>query len=1030
MKKHLTLLILSLQLSLGGWLQADTAKPAIGPDILPTFTAGQASSFYLAATGGAAPYVWSALSLPPGFQLKTNSGYISGTPPAAGNFVLFVRATDALGTNLQRGWNVHVNPGASGGSGTTNTYNPPVLYSVTINHGTLNGGAATGQFAPGSTVAITAGAPPAGQWFLQWSGNGAVGNSFSNATSFTMPANNVTESAQFYTPPTLAQPVTSHPRLWVTTNDLPRLRRWANANNPVFQHGLKSVLATAIVAYHKCFPNGLNPASPYPDLGDDYGYSAAMITADLVSEEHALTLAFFALVDTNAANRLQYAQMARQMLMYEMNEAAKGHTNGAPFRDPYFALFNRTHNVGEMWPLITDWLQGVTDANDQPVNILSAQDKLTIRNVFMMWANDCLNAYVCGGDHPAPIGVVNNTALLPGGDAMRVAANNYYSSHARLITMMPLALDAADDPAVNANAPAGVLGNTLRSYLLDATGAWLYQQFAIYGDGATVRSALGLAANSSVGLSSGGLPVEGTLYGHSLAYVLGELLALQTAGFNDPNLCGPQIALLNAPVWDRFVQGMISDLVNTPKVAPGLAYLGPIYQFAGYGDMLREYATPDFSEGFALLTLLEQAQGGTSVHQNAARWFALNAAPGGAGTFYNRVATPWSTAESILYFLLFDPAQAAPTDPRPAYATTFFDAPQARVLARSGWTGSDTLFSYRAAPESINHENGDAGEFELWRKGEWLTKELGNYDNNGNGQSTIWHNTLALKNWCPAGTPALNPFEQSYFPNGSMWNNGMNAGDPTSLSSLANGYEYLQSDLTPLFNRPSPWTPPNALVDIQHASRSILHVNKDYVVVYDRATSLHSGLFKRFNLNLITPPVIDGSRKIVTETTPGGQKLFIQNLLPANAAISWVPLDSSVTTIAETEPTTGHIVIQDPANPADARFLNVLQAADSTTPMDPAQLVQSTAGSAFDGVLLGDTVVLFARNIKTLFGGTSYVVPRTTGTHFVAGLAPNAGYTVNYHDDGQGNWLVTIAPGGQTPADQGGLLFFSLNPGS
>ena len=36
--------------------------------------------------------------------------------------------------------------------------------------------------------------------------------------------------------------------------------------------------------------------------------------------------------------------------------------------------------------------------------------------------------------------------------------------------------------------------------------------------------------------------------------------------------------------------------------------------------------------------------------------------------------------------------------------------------------------------------------FELFRKGEWLTKEMSNYDNNLVGITTVYHNTLALQN--------------------------------------------------------------------------------------------------------------------------------------------------------------------------------------------------------------------------------------------------------------------------------------------
>ncbi len=1030
MKQSLCLLFALAQLAWAGPARADTPAPlAIGPDVLPVFTVGQSFNCPLVATGGAPPYVWSALSLPPGFSLHSPPETLTGTPSAAGNFVLFLRATDANGSNTVRGWNVHVGNAASpppaGGS-----VPPPVnQYPVTVANGTLPGGATNGLFTPGATVSVTALTPPSGQWFAQWSGGVPVANSQAPATTFTMPAQAVQMTAQFYTPPAPAKTIASHPRLWVTTNELPRLRSWAGPGNPVFTQGLKSVLNTAVLAYHKCFPNGVQPASPYPDLGDNYGYSAALITSDLVSEEHALTLAFFALVDNNASNRVHFAQMAQQMLMYEMNEAAKGHANGAPFRDPFFALFNRTHNVGEMWPLIVDWLQGVTDANGQLVPILSAQDKLTIRNMFMLWANDCFNASVTGGDHPSPIGVVNNPALLPHGNAMRVAANNYYGSHARLVTMMPLALDPADDPALNPGAPDGLLGNTLRSYLLDATGAWLYQQFAIYGDPAAVRSLYGLSTNSAVGLSSGGLPVEGTLYGHSYAYVLGELLALQTAGLNDPALAGPQIALINAPVWDRYVTGLFSELVNTPKIDPNVAYLGQIYQFASYGDTLRLYATPDLSEPFALLTLLQQHLG-SNAHRDEARWLAINATTGGAANFLQRVASPWSTAESILYFLLMDPALPPPADPRPGYATTFFDAPQARLLARSGWSANDTLFTYRAAPESINHVNCDAGQFELWRNGEWLTKELGNYDNYGNGQSTLWHNTLALKNWCPGGVPYLNPFEQNYFPNGSTWNNGASAGDPVTWSSLTNGYEFLQTDLTPLYNRPSPYQPTNALLDVLHASRSILHWNRDYVVVYDRATTAHAGLFKHFNLNFTTQPYLDYVHHTITETTPGGQHLFVQSVLPANPGFTWVTPGNTVTTLAETEPTVGRVVIEDPTNPSDVRFLHVLQAADHAAPMDPAVLVQSFAGDAFDGLLINHTAILFARHLGVAFGGTSYNVPASTLTHFLSGLTPGAGYDASTVLDQVGNRQVNLVPGTQLTADSAGAVTFSIAPGN
>src|SRR5262249_37889204 len=161
-----------------------------------------------------------------------------------------------------------------------------------------------------------------------------------------------------------------------------------------------------------------------------------------------------------------YAQYARNLLMHAMNIAVLGHLSGSPFRDPMFAVYNRANGSGEQWPLIVDWIYNAVDAQGKP--ILTAADKATIRNVFLIWANDCLTASTTGGDHRAPVGVITSPQLLPNNQPYRMAANNYYLGHARLLTMMALSIDPADDPAVNANAPASQLGNTLRSFILDA----------------------------------------------------------------------------------------------------------------------------------------------------------------------------------------------------------------------------------------------------------------------------------------------------------------------------------------------------------------------------------------------------------------------------------------------------------------------------------------------------------------------------------------------------------------------------------
>jgi hypothetical protein len=771
-----------------------------------------------------------------GFQTGVTAGTSWGSNSLIGLPTTLVNSTTLTATGYQ-------------GPATSASFfvrNPSSMYSNTLTvpvgppQYTLSvvNGSGSGSYTAGASVTIVANAPPAGEVFQSWSGT-AVQNANSATTTLTMPASSATVTAQYIAPPSIPYPVTSHPRLWITPGDLPRLQSWATASNPVYQNGLLPALNLMINAYTtQYFPNGV-PNPNYPDNGDVFGFGA------YVTEQQALVFALNSLIDPDPNARIRYAQYARNLLMYAMNQAALGHLAGAPFRDPSFAIINRANGQGEQWPLIVDWIYNATDSNGKA--ILTASDKATIRNVFMMWANDCLNAEVSGGDHPSPPGLTNNLQLLPNGQAYRYAANNYYLGHARQVTMMALAMDPVDDPPVNASVPGALLGNSLRSYIPDATGAWLYQEFAMFGDPGAVASAYGIpGAGAGLGLASGGMPPEGPLYGNSLSFVLGQLLALQTAGFNNPVYSGPQIQLIGAPVWDRFITGYLSGMLPAAKVFPVEAWLGPVYQFGGYGEFLRLFVTPEDMRSFALLTLLEQ-QNGHATHAAAARWFSLNAEQGGPASFYNRMTNPYSFTETVLYYLLFDPAAAPATDPRPSYPTMFVDPAAGRVIAHSDWTPNGVMFDYRASWTSIDHQNGDAGQFEFYRNGEWLTKEMSGYDPNEETlRSSMFHNTLSLQHTCPDGTPTnLRWWEGNSWSTGSQFLNSAAAGDPSTVTSTGPGYVYAASDLTGAYNRPNQWSAADSSTNTALATRSIVWLNNDYIVVYDRATSVGSGAFKR-----------------------------------------------------------------------------------------------------------------------------------------------------------------------------------------
>ena len=896
----------------------------------------------------------------------------------------------------------------------TANYAVPGNYALTVVNGS-----GSGSYAPGTVVTITANSPPAGQTFLNWTG-ATVQDPLAATTTLIMPTASVTVTANYAAGAIpIPYPVTTHPRLWVTQGDLPRLQSWATASNPVYKQGMLPLLQQAVSIYNtQFFPGGV--ANPnYPDPGDTQGY------AGYLTEHYGLVLAFHSLIDPNPASRIQYAKYARNLLMVAMNQAVLGHASGVPFRDPLFAVYNRANGQGEQWPLLVDWIYSAQDAQGNP--ILTASDKATIRNVFLIWANDCIHASTTGGDHPSPIGVTNSTQLLPGNHAYRMASNNYYLGHARLLTMMALSIDPTDDPLVNANAPASQLGNTLRSYILNANGAWLYQEFAMMGDPAVVASAYGLGGTGAgVGLASGGLPPEGMLYGHSFAYILGQLLALQTAGFNNPSYAGPQIQLIGAPLWDRFVNGFLSSITPTAQVPASQPWLGPVYEIASYGDLLRLWVTPDYMQPFTLLSLLEQ-QNGKNTHFDTARWFAINAVEGGGNALYNRINQPWSwsPSNSILYYLLLDPTAPVAADPRPTLPTTYYDAPAGRVIAHSDWSPNGTMFDYRASWISINHQLGDAGMFELLRKGEWLTKEMSNYDNNALGMTTVYHNTLALQNTCVNGKPTnLQWYEVGEWNNGSQWMLGWASGDPTTVMSSGQNYVYVGSDLTNLYNRPDIWTPNNSATNITQATRSIVWFNDDYIVVYDRAASQNSGLFKRFNLSLVNNPIISGN--VTMQTLNSGQQLFMQTLLPSNASITSTYAAGNLNPIAQLEPTQFILTVEDPNRPSNTRFLHVLQGADPGAGMAQATYVQSTQGTAFDGAMFGSSVLYFPVNTGGALATTTFSVPASIHTMLVTGLTANTAYGVSVQS-GVNSTVIVVTPGGTgSTTDGAGVLSLSF----
>ncbi len=757
-------------------------------------------------------------------------------------------------------------------------------------------------------------------------------------------------------------PTSGHPRLWFTAADIPRLRGWAVPTNPIFADGLAVLAENAKAAMD---------AGNLPS-GDEGGITWEQYP----NEMYAQLFAFMSLIDNDAAARADYAQRARTLLMYVMDEAAKGPASDQPFRDPGFSTYDRSRWWGEGFPLTVDWIY----------DTLTPEDKTTIHTVFLRWAEENLNADVTSFNHPEPIGLINDPALISDTLRVRWAANNYYMAHMRQIGLMSLALDPANDPN-------GELG----AYLQNATGAWLY----------VVDHLLRTEAR-------GGLSAEGWQYGpESLGYTSHFLLALHTAGQDDPSVWGTQVNWAGNPFWDETIPAYLHSLSPRTETTDSF-WLEEVYRPAWYGDG-QEYWAPDFIGVFGPLGVYDDYTGNTA-RLDAVRWMQAHTAPGGAARLLERVNDAEVFRDAILYFMLFAPDAAAPADPHVGMSTNFLAPGFGRLLARTGWGTDAAWLSYLIGWVNIDHQLSEGNQFGFYRDGEWLTKSRTGWD----GSSEPWgcnigrsdyHNGLALEN----NAPDLNrdDFLYNCYRHGSEYMY-TNDGDGVLVAhSFGDGFVYVTGDATNLYN-----VSDLASGDITHASRSLVWLQPDWVVIYDRATSQTDGRYKRFWLNLPGTPIVNGNQ--ATASTSAGQQIFVTNLLPTNAALTAETMEPFLDEVAVDEPMQARLKVEALGDPPDARFLNVLQGADAGASPGPVTLLTG-GGTPFDGVIVSDTAVLFPVNLDASFSSLTYQVPDTVSTHLITGLDPNGSYDAVMQTVGS-ELQITITPGGNFQADSGGVL--------
>ena len=757
------------------------------------------------------------------------------------------------------------------------------------------------------------------------------------------------------------QPVNGHPRLLIRESDVERLRSWARDSNPLYRNGLVVLAEKA----KKRMDDGTVP-------GGDAGIEAY---ESYPTEWYAELFAFMSLISPDAGARDDYGRRAREMLMFVVNKALPGvGSESEPFRMPRFMTHDRSRWFGEAYGLTVDWAYPY----------LSADDKSRIRTVFLRWSEEQFTAYPAQSQGGGAMdftkdGPRNDPAMFADQVHVRWAMNNYYIGHMRNLGFMAMALDPADDP-----------GEQLRGYLRNATGQWLY-----------------VTDHAMRTVAAGGLSPEGTEYAPTaLAYCAQFLTAMKTAGRDDPAEFGPQVVLADSPFYKQYLPAMLSTLSpRTTEAPPDSSFPGQMFSPASFGD-LETYTAPDLTDTLGPLAVSYRAQGDKNAAE-AIQWHVTNVPSGGKEGLLGRVNDTDQFFTAILYFMTVDPDVSEPKDPRPGSPLEHRAAGLNRFNSRTSWSDDARLFTYALTWKTIDHQGGDGNEFEFYRNGEWLTKQRTGYDLTWYSD---YHNTVTIQN-----APMVEGSEQVYV---DLANRGSQVayeptGDPVLVAqSSGDGFFFATGDATPLYNSAD-------RTEVKHASRSVMWLKPDHIVVYDRAETSTDGRFKRFWLQAPAPFEVSGTHAVMR--SPGGQQLISTTLLPDGAEIAGSPAEPDVGAVAKGEPMNHRLMVEAAGAPRATRFLHVVQGADGGAAPDVATLVRSTAGTEYEGAAVGAVAVVFPVAVGRAIEATTVTVPAGVNRVHVTGLTADGSYDVETRPGQRGTELA-LSTGGNEKADGGGVL--------
>lgn len=854
-----------------------------------------------------------------------------------------------------------------------------------------------------------------------------------------------------------------HPRIGLTPADVADLQAKATPRNIAYTRGLAAYFATRKTYYdaHFCWTGvGCGAPGPIGTIVPTTGWIDSTNGFESVAggpfETDTALFALMALIDPATGSRKTWAAHAHDLSMWEMNEicynafsgsgacvarsySALGGNSNAPFIGSQFILNNRaqTNNLPQLQAI--DW----------NYSSLTSADKAVIAQVGHIWGKQLAGAYEYDvtsgvGEHIIPVGAYNSPAIINQGKwQAESGSNNYAEGHFQSMVAIGLLLDPADDPAVSSCASSSSTicasdgsAKTVGAYGVYAVKGWLYRLYANFEDQHIVNSAYGLSdpflcpdmitgTTPCTGNMSGGFPGEGTGYGSlSMTEMFEGTYTLYTAGKLNPST-DVQASFISSSYWDKMAVSLVDQLYPYTGGANGGQYtqIGSDQSFgvfAQHGVLFNDMTPYD-------------AKYGSTWRKNIDKWYQYNILYGGNSNFFGRFmgSVPFGGGSIALLSPNIMEATSATNDgdfsgadsPNPTQnqydprntSTLPLDFENLsskggfyRYYGRDSWSATATQFQFGCHTALQDHASPACGRFDYLRKGEPLTTALGGTSNNDGYAQAPTHQNLPAYQWNPS-FDCNHAGESQICEQGGMIDEGEGIFSSVVLAnSSSNTYYYGATDASGVYNSSQnncQWC--SAAANVTLSQREVLWLKPDQIFIYDRANTKSSTSFKNFYMDLQTSPAINGNQAIMTSTK--GQKLFVTVLLPSSPSLSASALDAQhepgapVTTLLMSKGGTASVT----------RMLHLIEGKDSVGVASATSLVQSSAGTNFDGGVMGSNIVMFRRTLTDTFTSTTYAASGAT-KHYITGLAPNATYTIS----GAGTPASTTA-------DSGGVIIFA-----